>query len=131
MKKLLVISNHNPNNWRAEQKNGWDKIEFVEFPNVSPTATVSEMIENEVTAICKRIGEFYSSCNDNIEGYVCLQGEFTVCFYVWQTLKNEIENDEIRFIFPTTERVVVEEGDKKISIFKFVRWRWSCVKKRE
>lgn len=125
-KALLVISNHSPELWSGEQKLGWDRIEYVQFPTVLPDKTTEEIIMDEVTEICKIIGYFYKSCEENGEkGYVNLQGEYTVCYYVYKALAND---DEVKFVFPTTDRVVQEvkkeDGTvEKKSVFKFIMWR--------
>lgn len=125
MKKLLVISNHNPNSWSAEQKAGWDEIKYIPFPNIPPTKNTHDIINDEVTDICGKIGKFYAECDEEgCDGYVNLQGEYSLCCYVYQSLANS----EVNFTFPTTERVVEEvikeDGSvEKKAIFKFVMWR--------
>ena len=119
-KKLLVISNHEPSKWSEKQREGWDDIQYFPFPNVSPQKGVAEIITDEVSKICGEIGRFYSTCDeDGSEGFVTLQGEFTVCKYVFDALHGE----NVKFIFPTTERKVVEKDGTKTSIFEFVKWR--------
>lgn len=119
-KKLLVISNHEPSKWSDGQREGWDDIQYYPFPNVSPQKETAEIIADEVSKICGEIGRFYSTCDgDKSEGFVTLQGEFTVCFYVFKSLQDE----DVKFIFPTTERKVVEKDGAKTSIFEFVKWR--------
>lgn len=125
MKRLLVISNHDPKNWENSQKEGWDDIEYLPFPNVSPEKSTEEIISEIVTPICGKIGNFYAKCDEEeSEGYVTLQGESTVCYYVFKVLAGE----PVNFVFPTTERQSIEEklpdgSVRKINVFKFVRWR--------
>lgn len=125
MKRLLVISNHHPDGWSKEQKAGWDSIEFHQLPNVSPHSSTTEIIEKEKTEICGAIEKFLGDCDiKGDDGYISLQGESSVCYYVFDVLKNA----NIFFVFSTTERVSVEEtlpdgSTKKISQFKFVLWR--------
>ena len=122
MKKLLVISNHNPQSWDDYQKAGWDRIDFIPFPNVLPDKTKIELMNDEVPQICKIIGEFYNRCDEEgAVGFVNLQGEFTLCYLVYISLYGE----NVNFVFPTTDRVVQEnpETGEKISKFKFIMWR--------
>ena len=56
------------------------------------------------------------------EGKVTVQGEFTLCMFIFAYLPTRI------FIFPTTERVVEEKVKEdgtveKVQRFRFVRWR--------
>ncbi|MEO0301782.1 MAG: hypothetical protein ABIM98_07415 [candidate division WOR-3 bacterium] len=123
MKKLLVISNHPPEKWEDEQKKGWDKIEFIPFPEVDPNATresVSEMARLFFLQLKSRL-----DTDPNL--FVCLQGEFTFffefCYYL-----SEYPSLRKRFVFPTTKRVVEEQKNSdgtvsKVYKFKFVRWR--------
>lgn len=120
MKYLLVISNHNPKTWSEAQKEGWDKIEYYPFPNINPEMSKEEIISTHVTDICEKIGKFYGECDaKKIDGYINLQGESTVVLYVALVLAGE----DVKFIFPTTERIVEEKDGIKTSIFKFVKWR--------
>jgi len=125
MKHLLVISNHAPEKWSDKQKEGWDKIEFHPFPNVPADASTEQIILNYATPICQKIGEFYTNCdNENAIGYVSIQGEFSLCKAVFDALHGE----DVEFVFPTTERRVVETQNAdgtttKTAIFEFVQWR--------
>ena len=121
-KYLLVISNHNPKNWDEAQKVGWDKIDFIPFPNILPDKSRIELMNDEVLQICRMIGEFYSRCDEEgAEGFVNLQGDFTLCYLVYISLYGE----NVNFVFPTTDRVVREnpETGEKLSKFQFVMWR--------
>jgi len=125
MKCLLVISNHSPDKWDGKQKEGWDKIEFHPFPNVPADASQKQVILEYATPICQKIGEFYANCDKiNATGYVSIQGEFSLCKAIFDALHGE----NVKFVFPTTERKVVEtlnpDGTTtKQSIFEFVQWR--------
>jgi hypothetical protein len=120
MKRLLVISNHAPDKWDNDQKKDWSEIQYFPFPNVDPHKGNREIITGEVATICAEIGRFYSACDeDGNEGYVTLQGEFTVCKGVFDAL----HDDDVHFVFPTTERKVVEKDGIKTSVFEFVQWR--------
>lgn len=125
MKHLLVISNHAPNKWSNEQKEGWDKIDYIPFPNVPANATTTEVIEKYANPIAAEIGAFYNECdNMNAEGYITIQGEFSLCKIIFDVLHGE----KVKFVFPTTERIAVEEiqpdgSVQKKSVFKFSQWR--------
>lgn len=123
-KNLLVISNHTPEKWGESQRTGWDKIEYLPFPNVSANATSFDVV-NIATDICGKIGEFYKYCDEqNVEGFVTIQGEFSLCKAVFDALHGE----NIRWIFPTTERRTIEKVKEdgtveKTAVFEFVQWR--------
>lgn len=115
---LLVISNHPPDKWSEEQRSGWDRIDYIPFPDVPPTASFSEVVEI-ATPLAEQIGKWIST---NEGGKVCLQGEFTLCYILYRSI------DEPIFTFPTTQRVVEEKvkedgSVEKVATFKFVRWR--------
>ncbi len=124
MKKLLVISNHAPEKWSESQKEGWDSIEYIPFPNIPAESTSAEVIEQYAIPLCGKIGEFYGECDEKgAEGYVTIQGEFSLCKAIFDSL-----HGEVKFIFPTTERKVVEitnpDGSvTKTATFEFIRWR--------
>lgn len=119
MKNLLVISNHPPEKWEDEQKRGWDKIDYVPFPNIPPSCSMEEVYKSFAIPLAGKIGEWM---RENPEGKVCLQGDFSLCYAIWRSIEDLI------FTFPTTERVVeerkLEDGRiEKTYHFKFVRWR--------
>lgn len=123
-KALLVISNHNPEEWSKEQRAGWEYIEYYPFPYVSANADEKEIIDLSIP-VSSKIGEFYRFCDDNgYRGYVNLQGEYTLCKVIYDALRDE----DVKFTFPSSERIVEEYVDEncnniKKCIFKFVRWR--------
>lgn len=117
---LFNISNHPSLNWSAEQREGWNEIVDIPFPNVSPTADMDEVrglaisIARKVKEICREKG-IERPC-------VMVQGEFSLCAFIYQTYTEWV------FFFPTTERVVEEipraDGTiEKKTTFKFIRWR--------
>ena len=115
-KSLLVISNHNPDKWAEEQKAGWDTIDYIPFPNVSPGILFQEVTEMSVP-ILEKIGEWR---NKHDGGKISIQGEFTLVSVLMSAIQR---HDGWVFTFPTTERIVGEKDGRKISVFKFVRWR--------
>ena len=118
MKKLLNISNHSSKNWSDAQKAGWAEIIDIQFPNVPSTANF-EQVNNMACQICEQIGKFL---NENPNSKVMLQGEFTLCAIVFASVS------DFPFIFPTTERKVIETVNAdgtttKTAVFEFVQWR--------
>ncbi len=125
MKKILVnLSNHASVNWGNEQKNGWDEIIDVPFPNIPADADeeqvwkLSRSVLDEIDRIIKEKGKIY----------LMLQGEFSFCYAMFIRLLSLMDFEKVILVVPTTERIVKEEitpsGEvKKTSTFKFVRWR--------
>ena len=121
-KNLLVVSNHNPENWPDQQIFGWDRIDYIAFPNIPATATFND-VADIVSPICEQIGEWVAN---NPFGKLCIQGEFTATYIMQSSIA--YCNDSALFTFPTTERVVEEKVNADGSIsktanFKFVQWR--------
>lgn len=123
MKKILVVvSNHNPNQWAVEQKEGWDDIVYFQFPNIPASATRDD-VKKLVTEYIEKIEK---ALHNKQDVYFCIQGEYLFTILLINKLLDHFSID--KFIFPTTERCVVEiqkeDGSvEKISRFKFVRWR--------
>lgn len=113
MKKLLVISNHPPENWGLAQKGSWD-IKYIPFPNVPPMALKSDVDKIAASVISKILDTGITNLS--------IQGDFYLFSILYGRLAYELET-EFMFYFPATERVVKEAGNKKTSIFKFVQWR--------
>jgi len=112
MKKLLVISNHPVDKWSDEQKAGWDVIDYIPFPNISPTMSKNDVIDI-ADDLVERISQEFP------EHTVTIQGEFSLTCAVVSRLSNSGKEP----VFPTTERKVVEKDGMKTSIFEFVKWR--------
>jgi len=133
-KYLFVISNHPVNKWDEKQKNGWEDITHIPFPNIPPNWSrneVRELAYQYAKVLSAHIkdktgekivfsdGKIYGTKSkkvyDNI--YISIQGEFTFTMEMFKLLK-------VDFIFPTTERKTIEIDNKtKRQIFEFVRWR--------
>lgn len=120
--KLLYIGNHDPQKWHPSQREGWDEIQFIPFPEVDPTLSRAEVME-----IAKELAVDIIKWLDNPTNFVCIQGEYSLFFFVIiELVKNNC--DLSRIVFPTTRREVIEEVDangatKKTAVFKFVKWR--------
>lgn len=124
MKKLLVISNHDPSRWEDSQKVGWEVIEFFPFPQVDPR---KESVLDEFNGILDAVRNFSSKYPDDKELYLCCQGDFSLTAEVIKTWAIEKSKgnfwDRFVLVFPTTERIVKEVGNTKTSEFRFVIWR--------
>lgn len=113
--KLVNLSNHNSKNWSNAQKEGFDEIVDIQFPNINPNAD-----ENNVELL---VNEYIEKIQATKIENIMLQGEFTFCFLLQNKLRTRC-----KFYIPTTERKVVETIDvngnaTKTAIFEFVRWR--------
>jgi hypothetical protein len=111
--KLINISNHNSNNWSKEQKEGFDEIIDVQFPNIPANATIKDVILTAYDLLEKLTNEI--STEDAL--HIMLQGEFTLCYKLKDMLDKAYWT--VNYYIPTTERKVVE----KTTIFQFVQWR--------
>lgn len=120
MKILINHSNHPVEKWSEEQKAGWDKIVDLPFPAIDPHADMEE-IEKIALENFKKIREIaVREGADKNSIYVMLQGEFSYCYTLFHSIRNLF-----LIAIPTTERVVEEKPDgSKVSVFKFVRWRF-------
>jgi hypothetical protein len=112
---LLNLSNHPFDKWSDSQKNAalalFDRVEDLPFPHIDPHWTPSE-VETLVDSYVEKIVTLKPSA-------VHLMGELTFCFLLAQKLKNA----GIPCLASTTERIVQEQGDQKISTFRFVQFR--------
>ncbi len=120
MKTLINVSNHPSYKWSKEQKEGWEKIIDIPFPDVNP-------YEDDINHIVRDLVLEYTKKTKELDTfYLHLAGEYSVVYSVIKTLiKYKI--DTILCI-PTSQRIVEEVVDengevKKVSNFKFVKWR--------
>lgn len=90
---------------------GEAEIVNVAFPDVSPYMTEAEL--DEVA------GECFEKISKYNPAYVMCQGEFTLCFRVVELLKK----NGIKAVTPCNERVITEDGNRQIPVFKFVQFR--------
>ena len=123
MKRLYNISNHPSVDWGEEQREGWDEIYDVPFPQVDPTLSwrqvekiADELLHNNDLDGC--LANLEEGIWDRDEIFIMIQGEFTLSFILYQYLER-IGHVAI----PTTQRVETIKDGVKTSIFKFVRWR--------
>lgn len=133
MKLLLNISNHTSDKWSDKQKEGWDKIKDIPFPQIDPYKSIIHihtLAEDYLKEILDTIQFEIDSIEDKdiftecpIETYIMLQGEYTFCYLLRDMIK-----DNYIFVIPTTERKTVEKVKEdgiveKTSVFEFVQWR--------
>ncbi len=116
---FINLSNHKTTYWKDEQLSQakkYGELIDIEFPNVSPNATEEEI---------KKLAEKYFSDIVKItngkkeESVIHLMGELTFTF----TLVTLLLKNGYNCIASTTERKVVEIGNKKITQFEFTKFR--------
>jgi len=125
-KYLLVISNHSPDKWSESQKEGWDKIEYIPFPEIPADASWND-VAKIANSLKEKIWDFSRRCaREDAEAYLNLQGEYTLCFMLYAMFQGV---SYLKFAFPTTERKVIENVGQdgvvtKTAVFEFKRWRY-------
>lgn len=127
---LINLSNHPSDKWSDKQKEGWDKVIDVPFPQIPASASEEEVINNFVTPISNQLAKIANEIGGN-EFNIMLMGEQFFCDVMKQVLKENFNNDIWHFYYTTTERKVVEKQKEdgtveKTAIFEFVRWRTIC-----
>lgn len=118
---LINLSNHPFEKWSDKQKvtalKRFEHIENMEFPQINPYADSKEIL--------KLADTYFKKCkallvdNNGKNNAVHLMGEFTFVF----ALANMLIDNNITCVVSTTERNTVDLGNKKISEFKFVKFR--------
>ncbi len=118
---LINLSNHPVKNWSkrqiAEAEKLYGKVIDLPFPQVDPTAD-----ENEIEKLSRK---YFQHCLQMLRGSndktnaVHLMGELTFTF----NLANKLLAEGITVVASTTERNSIDTNEKKISEFKFVRFR--------
>lgn len=118
---LINLSNHPSSKWSEIQINQAEKLykQVIDlpFPNIKP-----DLAEFEVDSLAKEyISQFILLLNDheNENNAVHVMGEYTLTYSIVSGLLKK----GIKCISSTTERVVEEESDKKITIFRFIQFR--------
>lgn len=119
---LINLSNHPSKNWSNEQLNisiqTFGEIIDIKFPVINPVFS-----ENDIVLLAEeysqRLFETISKSNDKINA-VHLMGEFSFTY----RLTNILKEKGVKAICSTTQRnSYVDNEGKKISEFKFVRFR--------
>lgn len=114
---FLNYSNHPITSWSEDQKEAIKKqfecknFEDIPFANVDPNAS-----ESDISKLAK---EELKKILDKNPKVVHIIGETTL---TWRLIY-ELKLKNIKCVASTTERNVIEEGDIKISEFKFVKFR--------
>lgn len=118
---LINLTNHPLGKWGSEQKEYaisiYGKVMDLPFPTISPYASLEE-IKKTAEQTFLTIKHFFSDSNDS-KNAVHVMGEFT---FVYSLLKL-LESERIEAVASTTTRSAVEREGKKISEFKFVKFR--------
>lgn len=119
---LINLSNHPSKNWSNEQLDismqTFGEIIDIQFPVIDPAFS-----ENDIVLLAEeyshRLFETISKSNDKINA-VHLMGEFSFTY----RLTNILKEKGIKVICSTTQRnTIIDKDGKKISEFKFVRFR--------
>ena len=111
---FINYSNHPSSLWekdQLEEAGRMGRVEDMPFPNVDPALS-----EEEVHALGDRDIEKILAKSP---AAVMCQGEFTLCLYVVEQLKQR----GVMVVAACSAREAVIDGDKKISRFRFVRFR--------
>lgn len=112
---LINLSNHPFDKWSESQKttalSHFNRVEDLPFPHIDPHWTMAE-VEVLAESYIEKIAQMKPAA-------VHLMGELTFCFLLAQKLKNA----GIPCLASTTERIVQEQGEQKISTFRFVQFR--------
>lgn len=116
---FINLSNHSSKGWTPSQLKAssiYGEIRDEEFPPISPewdSDQVKALAEKYVLKCISLIDD--SSSNNAFH----IAGEPTFCFLLIQALLNK----GYTVFTSTTNRIVYEVGDKKISTFNFVKFR--------
>lgn len=111
---LVNFSNHPSSKWDKDQMEAaeqYGRVVDIAFPVVD---------ENDDEEKIKKIGdEYLEEIMQYATAAVMLQGEFTLSYYVIKELRKR----NITVLAACTKRETYMNGDIKISIFKFKRFR--------
>jgi hypothetical protein len=133
--KLLNVSNHDPKTWSPKQKQGWDKILHIPFPEVDPSwdfEKLKKVAQDLTDKICQVTGASYGPSCDcgwshgihdgkaRRDGWrLCLQGESSLCALLQMQMGVTYWQ-----VFPCSARNTVENADGSKTVrFEFVQWR--------
>jgi len=120
---LINLSNHPQIKWDSKQiayaKEQYGSVFDMPFPNINPDFSVSD-VAVLVKKYYKKIATILDECaNEPYKNAVHIQGEFTFVFQLVTLLKES----DIRCVASTSNRMIREEGNKKIIEFNFVQFR--------
>jgi len=114
---LINLSNHPSSSWNEKQKKEalkYGNILDIPFPDISPDIGTED--------VEKSAQSYFKLCKDTAspdKATIHIAGEPVFCFLLIQLLLKE----NYTCIVSTTERIVREENNEKISVFEFNRFR--------
>ena len=111
---FINFSNHPSSSWSESQllaAKQYGEVKDIAFPSISPSLS-PEQTKKLAQQYINEIISLQPTC-------IMIQGEFTFVHYIVNTLKEH----NIKCVAACTERIVKEEGNKKISEFSFVQFR--------
>lgn len=117
---FINYSNHPSSHWCERQLQHGKKygdIIDISFPEVQSDAS-----KNDISKIAKESVEQIFNIVKNKDGILSaahIMGEHTLCY----TLVSKLQQRNITCVASTTERMVTQNGDEKISVFKFRSFR--------
>ena len=120
---LINLSNHPQLKWDKKQLTTaikqYGSILDMSFPNIDPQLS-SDGVRKIVIEYYTRLTNIFDECaNTPFVDAVHIQGEFTFVFQLVTMLKKS----NIPCVASTSNRNVVDDGDKKIIEFNFVQFR--------
>ena len=117
---LINLSNHPSSKWDVKQLNEanllFGTVQDESFPNIPPdwdmeqVETLAREYFEKIKSIEKKTGA---------KPAIHITGELVFCFLLIQMLLH----DGFRCITSTTERIVKEENNVKITVFNFIKFR--------
>ena len=120
---LINLSNHPQSKWDIKQVQSaveqFGSIFDMPFPNINPSFSTNEVAELAKQYFAKIILIFDECANEPFGNAVHIQGEFTFVFQLVSMLKKS----SIKCLASTSDRMIREEGNKKIIEFNFVQFR--------
>ena len=120
---LINLSNHPQIKWDLKQisfaKGQYGNILDMPFPNINPNFSTQEVTELTKEYYEKIVTIFDECANNPFENTVHVQGEFTFVYQLVTLLKES----GIHCVASTSNRMIREEGNKKIIEFSFVQFR--------
>lgn len=123
--KFLNISNHPSANWPKEQFEAaasWGEVVDIPFPNV-PTGIDRGNLRGLVKSVVSQV--YRLGCPDDgredesAVAKVMVQGEAVVS----AAIAFALTVSQYKVVAAKTERVAIQNGDTKTSVFKFAGWR--------
>lgn len=111
---FVNFSNHPSGKWDNSQREAalvYGKIVDIPFPSVEPY-----LDERDIDSLAD---EYVRKITEYSPVAVMCQGEFTLCFSV----AKKLQDLGIKVLSACSKRDVVEKDDKKISVFRFVKFR--------